>query len=159
MQLVILIGLQASGKSTFYRERFARTHAYVSRDQFRRTANPPRRQKDLIDTALADGRDVVVDNTSPRVADRAPIIRQAKSFGAEVVGYFFEPDVQGSIARNRQRPPAQRVPDVAIYVTAKRLVRPSLAEGFDELFSVRSAADNNFVLTPLAQTGRIEPGG
>jgi predicted kinase len=32
MELVIFIGLQASGKSTFYHERFARTHVHVSKD-------------------------------------------------------------------------------------------------------------------------------
>ncbi len=154
MQLVILIGLQGSGKSTFYAQRFARTHAYVSRDQFHRATNPARRQKELIDAALASGRDVVVDNTSPRTTDRAIIIQQAKSFGAEVVGYFFEPDVQQSIARNHQRLMAKRVPDVAIYVTAKRLVRPSLAEGFDQLFSVVTTAGNSFVITPFAEGSR-----
>jgi len=30
-----------------------------------------------------------------------------------------------------------RVPDVAIYATAKKLVAPSIEEGFDELLCVR----------------------
>ena len=99
-----------------------------------------------------------MDNTSPRTTDRTIIIHQAKRFGAEVVGYFFEPDVQQSIARNQQRPMAKRVPHVAIYVTAKRLIRPSLAEGFDQLFSVVTTAGDSFVITPFGEGSR-DPGG
>jgi len=32
LELVIFIGLQATGKSTFYRARFAATHVLVSKD-------------------------------------------------------------------------------------------------------------------------------
>jgi predicted kinase len=35
MECVILIGLPASGKSTFFRERFAATHDHVSKDLLR----------------------------------------------------------------------------------------------------------------------------
>jgi predicted kinase len=32
MDIIILIGLQASGKSTFYRAHFADTHEHISKD-------------------------------------------------------------------------------------------------------------------------------
>ena len=32
MEAVLLIGIQGSGKTTFYRERFADTHAHISLD-------------------------------------------------------------------------------------------------------------------------------
>ena len=149
MEVIILIGLQASGKSTFHRQHFAATHAYVSRDQFRNSRDPKRRQRELIAQALASGQSVVVDNTSPRAADRAPVIQQAREQGAEVVGYFFEPDIRASVARNRSRQGMERVPDVAIFSTAKRLERPSLAEGFDRLFRVRASGDSRFEVVPL----------
>ena len=71
LECVILIGLPASGKSTFYRERFSSTHDVVSKDAMRHTRQPQRRQEELIDASLAAGRSVVVDNTNPRAADRA----------------------------------------------------------------------------------------
>jgi hypothetical protein len=37
VELVIFIGLQASGKTSFYRACFAATHAHVSRDNSRRS--------------------------------------------------------------------------------------------------------------------------
>ncbi len=39
--------------------------------------------------------------------------------------------------RNEMREGKARVPDVAIYATAKKLVAPSIEEGFDELLCVR----------------------
>jgi predicted kinase len=136
MECVILIGLPASGKSTFYRERLAATHALVSKDAMRNNRQPQRRQDQMIAEALAAGRSVVVDNTNPRAADRAPIIALARRFGADVAGYFFPTEPAIALRRNRQRQGRDRVPDVAIFVAKKRLEPPTYAEGFDSLFTV-----------------------
>ncbi len=137
MELVILVGLQGSGKSTFYRERFAATHALVSLDLLRNNAKPRRRQEQLIAEALAAGRSVVVDNTSPTPEVRAPLIGLGRAHGATVIGYSFETILAEALRRNRQREGRARVPDLAIYATAKKLVPPSYAEGFDEVYRVR----------------------
>lgn len=73
MELVVFVGLQASGKSTFFRERFAATHEHVSKDLFRNNRNRDRRQRQLIEAALAAGSPVVVDNTNPTPEDRRPL--------------------------------------------------------------------------------------
>jgi predicted kinase len=146
MQVVILVGLPGSGKSTFHAERFAATHVHVSRDNFPNNRQPSRRQATLIEEALTAGRDVVVDNTNLRAADRAPIIEAARRHGATVVGYFFEPDVAASRARNKKREGRARVPDVAIYAARKRLEPPTREEGFDVLIGVRNRDDAGFEL-------------
>jgi predicted kinase len=136
VELVILIGLQASGKSTFYRARFAKTHAHVSKDLLGRARNRDHRQRSLIESALAAGQSVVVDNTNPSAAVRAPLLQLGLAFGATIVGYYFEPRVRESLARNRQRTGVERVPDVAIYTVMKRLEPPTYAEGFHRLFGI-----------------------
>jgi predicted kinase len=136
MECVILIGLPASGKSTFYRERFAATHALVSKDAMRHQRQPQRRQDELIDAALTAGRSVVVDNTNPRAADRAAIIAAARRRGAEVAGYYYPPEARDSLRRNRAREGRDRVPDVAIFATRKRLEVPAYEEGFHHLYIV-----------------------
>jgi predicted kinase len=141
MELVILIGLQASGKTTFYHARFAETHAQVSKDLLRRARNREQRQRSLIESALGAGRSVVVDNTNPSVAVRAPLIQLGLAFGATIVGYYFEPRVRESLERNRRRTGVEQVPDVAIYTTMKKLESPAYAEGFDRLFRVRLTGD------------------
>ena len=110
MELVIFVGLQASGKSTFFRERFAATHAHVSKDLFRNNRDRNRRQAQLIEAALGKGVSVVVDNTNPTVEDRMSLIRLGRRFGAEIVGYYFDSTVRQSIGRNRQRAGADRAP-------------------------------------------------
>lgn len=153
VELVVFVGLQASGKSTFFRERFAATHAHVSKDLFPNNRNRNRRQAQLIAAALSAGCPVVVDNTNPTVEDRREILALGREYGARISGYYFDSGVRRCIERNRQRKGKARVPDVAIYATAKRLVPPSLSEGFDELFRVRG--DGAFDVGPYA--GRDDP--
>jgi predicted kinase len=136
-ELIVFVGLQGSGKSSFYRARFAGTHDLVSKDCFPHNRRPGRRQRQLIEESLAAGRSVVVDNTNPTAAERAELITLARSFGARVTGYYFASCVADCLERNRGRHGRARVPDVALYATRKRLCPPSPAEGFDQLSYVR----------------------
>jgi len=149
-QLVIFVGLQAAGKSSFFRERFASTHAHVSKDLMPRAARDKEsRQLAQIEQALLIGQPVVVDNTNPRAADRAPLIELARRYEARVVGYFFEPGIQDSLRRNAAREP--QVPRVAIFTTAKKLQPPSFEEGFDEIHHVRLAGGGGFSVAQRAR--------
>jgi len=143
-ELVIFIGLQASGKSSFFRSRFSRTHVHVSKDTLRNNKNRNRRQQQLIEAALQQQASVVVDNTNPSVEDRAPLMALGQALQAEGMGYYFESRVSECLERNRQREGKARVPDAAIYSTIKKLVRPSYGEGFDKLFYVRIVNENDF---------------
>jgi len=144
MEMIIFIGLQASGKSTFFRTYFTTTHEYISKDRMRNNRRQGLRQAQLIEEALQARCSVVIDNTNATVEDRASLILLGRMYGAEIVGYYFESQVRQCLERNRLRAGKERVPDVAIYVTAKKLVRPSYAEGFDRLFYVRIAGDSTF---------------
>lgn len=144
MELVLFIGLQGSGKSSFYRERFAATHVHVSKDLWPNARRREARQRRLIAQALAEGRSVVVDNTNPLVEDRAPLIALGQEHGARVVGYAFESDLEVCLARNAGRVGRARVPDKALHITSRKLRWPSYAEGFDALFHVRADPKGGF---------------
>ena len=137
MELVVFVGLQALGKSTFFRERFAESHQHVSKNLFPVNRYKNRRQEHLLHAALSAGRSVVVDNTNPTPEDRRPLVRLGHEYGAKVLGYFFDASVSECLRRNEIREGKARVPDVAIYSTAKKLVAPSIEEGFDGLLRVR----------------------
>ena len=136
-ELVLLIGLQASGKSTFYRERLAATHVHISKDLLAKNKNTHARQQRLLKEALSQNKRVALDNTNPSAGLRAEQIALAKSFNARCVGYYFESKMSACLARNSQRVGASRVPDVALFATSKMLALPRYEEGFDGLFYVR----------------------
>jgi predicted kinase len=132
-ELIIFVGLQASGKSTYYHKHFAATHVHVSKDLMPTARNKDDKQQELIEAALKLGRSVVVDNTNPTPIARAPLIDIGRRHGARVLAYYFEATVKDCVARNRLREGKARVPDVAIFVTAKKMVPPGFNEGFDEV--------------------------
>ena len=158
MEVVILIGLPASGKSTFYRERFAATHDHVSRDLMRSAACPEARQQQLIAASLAAGRPVVVDNTHPSRSVRAAIVGVARQHGVPVSAYYFETAASDALRRNRRREGRDRVPDVAIFTARKRLEPPEASEGFDRIYRVRLLEEERrFEVTPFADVQDREP--
>ena len=144
MDVIILVGLQASGKSTFFRTTFAATHDYISKDLLRNNRQPARRQAALLEAALQAGHSLVVDNTNVTRKERAELIALARQYDARVIGYCFVVQVDKSLQRNQLRAGKARVPPVAIFATLKRFARPTYEEGFDELYSVCAGDDSSF---------------
>lgn len=131
MEAVVFIGLQASGKSSFYKERFFATHVRISLDLLR-TRNRERR---LLTACLESQQPFVIDNTNPTREEREKYIDAAKFYKYSVFGYYFRSKAEECLARNRQR--TDQVPDVGILSTAKKLELPTLEEGFDNLKYIR----------------------
>jgi predicted kinase len=104
----------------------------------------------LIEEALASGKSIVIDNTNPTIAARATLIAIARTHGARVIGYYFDVNTRTAVARNAERTGRGKVPNVAIFTAAKRLQRPSLAEGFDQLFRVQIDKDRSLRITEIS---------
>ena len=146
-EVAILIGLPGAGKTSFFQARLAATHVHVSKDVIGHGRDVSRRQLDEVRKALRAGRSAVVDNTNPTVADRAPILALGREMGARVVAYVLDTTPRESAARNRSRVGKGRVPDVAVFVTSKRLQPPTAGEGFDAVYRVH-AEGGDFVVVP-----------
>lgn len=142
MELVLFIGIQATGKSLFYRERFFHTHVRVNLDMLR-----TRHREALLFQACLDGQQrLVVDNTNLTRAERARYIAPAKAAHFLVIGYFFRSRVAEALVRNGQRTGDQRVVDKAIFGASGRLELPARTEGFDALYFVTLGAAAEFTV-------------
>ncbi|HVJ66362.1 MAG TPA: AAA family ATPase [Caulifigura sp.] len=127
------MGLQASGKSSFYRERYFHSHARISMDLLKTRF----RERLFLDACLSTDQRFVIDNTNPTRAERAPYIEAARTRRYQVTGYYFRSALAECQERNIRRQGVERIPDHAVAGTSRKLELPSLDEGFDRLFYVR----------------------
>lgn len=131
VELILFIGLQGSGKSTFFARSFADTHVRINLDML----GTRHRERLLFDACVEGKTPMVIDNTNPTPEERARYIAPARAAGFSVVGYYFQSRVDDCQARNAGR--SREVPLVGLLGTYKRLVLPTRAEGFDALRYVR----------------------
>jgi predicted kinase len=148
MEAVVLCGVQGSGKTSLYFERFVDTHVRVSLDVLRTRA----REEALVRLCLDSRQRFVVDNTNATPADRARYVQPARAAGFRTVAYLVEVDVAEALARNAQRPDRRRVHAAGLVGTGRRLQRPTPEEGFDELWHATAAPDGGWRIEPLLVT-------
>lgn len=132
MEAVLFCGPQASGKTSFYLERFLSTHVRINLDMLRTR----RREQELLRACLATGQRFVIDNTNPTLKERAVYIEAAKRSHFTINGYVFVANIADCLKRNALRTGKARVPDKGIAATFARLEPVCYDEGFDRLFRV-----------------------
>lgn len=132
--MVIMIGIQGSGKSTFYHKYLANSYIRINLD----TLKTRHQEELLISECIKDGKSFAIDNTNPTRADRQRYIPLAQYAGYKVIGYFMESKLKTCIERNNQRTELARIPATAIAATSNKLQMPSYDEGFDEIYFVKN---------------------
>jgi predicted kinase len=142
MEALVFIGIQATGKSTFYRQRLADTHIRLNLDMLKTR----RRERILLNACLEAKQPFAVDNTNATREARAVYISQAKAFGFTVIGYYFKSALQSAIERNNQRSGKALIPVRGIVATHRKLEPPSYDEGFDRLFYVEIGDNGGFIV-------------
>jgi predicted kinase len=148
MEAILLVGIQGSGKSSFFKERFYTTHVRISRDMLK-TAH---REREFIETCLRTKQPFVIDKVNARREQRAEYIRAAKAADFRVIGYYFKCSTREAIARNNQRSGKERIPVVGILSAHKQLETPIADEGFDELYCVTLTEENQFAVEPAGES-------
>ena len=143
-----MCGVQGSGKTTLYRDRFLETHVRISMDLLRTR----HREAALLELCLRTQQRFVVDNTNPRPADRRRYVAPARAAGFRVAGYLVDADEAEALGRNAERAGRRRVPPAGLVGTARRLQRPTLEEGFDELWHATAAPGGGWRIEPLLTT-------
>jgi predicted kinase len=141
MEAIIFCGIQATGKSTFFKNHFFKTHVHISLDLLKTR----HRETLFLEVCLKTQQSFVVDNTNPTQLERSKYIDLAKKHHFKVVGYYFQSKVKAALERNRLRTGKEFVPEVGIKGTAARLEFPRLEDGYDELYYVE-IVDNQFLI-------------
>eukprot|EP01083_Nonionella_stella_P029199 80459_1 len=137
-EMVILVGCPASGKSTFARRHFLPAgYEWVNRDTLK---TPARCEKAAI-AALAQGKSVIIDNTSGRPASRKQFIKVAQKAGVPVRCFWLKTPREIAehlnFCREKQtNGKIRRIPAVAFNVFNKNFEPPTKSEGFSEVISV-----------------------
>lgn len=128
MKAILFIGIQASGKTTFFKQQLETDgFVHISMDLI----GNRNKEKQLVQDCISAGKDFVIDNTNPTKSERRRYLDLLDGKGYEVAGYFFQSRVQDCIRRNQER--GETVPPKAIAATSNRLETPSYAEGFDSI--------------------------
>ena len=130
-QAIIFMGLQASGKSSYYAEHFADTHVRINLDML----NTRNRERHFLRACLDTTMAFVVDNTNLTKEDRQRYIPDAKAKGYKVIGYYFNTPLDWCLKMNAYR--MRSVPEKAIMACSRKLELPCRSEGFDELWEVK----------------------
>ena len=131
MEAIIFTGIQASGKTTFYLEKFFRTHLHLSLDKIKTR----KKEQVLLDACFQANQSFVVDNTNSGRTIREKYLVPAKAKSrCKIIGYFFLTTLKAAIARNTIREGG--VPRSVIEKTFENHYRQKYDEGFDELYTV-----------------------
>lgn len=144
---VIFIGLQASGKSTFYNRQFSDNYVHVNLD----TLHTRNKEAKLLEECFCGQKSFVVDNTNPTVEERKKYIQASQAHGYLIEGYFFQSVVRECMERNSLRSGKACVPARAIAYTSNRLELPSWEEGFHRLYYV-SISNGDFTVQPWKES-------
>jgi len=150
VEAVLFIGVQGSGKSTFYRERFFGTHVRINLDMLRTRG----REQILLAACIEARQSFVVDNTNALESDRARYIPAAHAAGFRVIAYFFETTLAEATRRNNQRSGKQKISAVALAATSRKLQPPRWEEGFDEIHTVTLSSGNIFRVQSRSREAR-----
>jgi len=103
------------------------------------TLHTRNKEKLVIEEAIKNKKNIVVDNTNLTKVYWARYIGAVSGNGYEMEGYFMQSKIQDCIERNKCRTGKEKIPRTAIAVTANKLEMTEYSEGFDRLYFVSIA--------------------
>lgn len=145
--IVLIVGYQASGKSTLSHSLIAKDYVHINRDK---VGGSIAGLAPLAEDALKNGKDIVLDNTFPTKASRKPFIDLAKRYKAEIVCYWLNTSIEnaqfnactrlisifGKLPTNDEIKKSKHpnvFPPAALFGYRKEFEKPTTQEGFDKV--------------------------
>jgi len=135
LEVIIMIGLPASGKSTFAKLNYP-SHGLISLDEMKHNR---KREEEFIEENLSKGTSLIISDTNLTHKIRTKHISIAKKYNAYTTAVFLNLPVDFILQRNRNR--EKPVPEASIYRMRKKLELPSYDEGFGKIRIITSPED------------------
>ncbi len=126
MEVVILVGIAGSGKTTVCKKLFPH-HKRISLDEIKRH-NRTKEYK-LIEQNLQQENSIVIDDTNLTRFIRKSHLRRVKKYNPSIVAVFLDYSIQRIQMQNSKR--ERQLPDHVLFRMKKQLEPPSYDEGFD----------------------------
>lgn len=151
--MVIMVGLPASGKSHFSKTHLVpEGYEWINRD----TLASAEKCLVVAKAAIEEGHSVVIDNTNPDPAARKPFIDAAKKAGYTVRAFVWKTprevcDHLNWVRVKETQGRVRRLPDVAFNMCNKKLTEPTKSEGFTEICTCQFAP----AFTPSSAFGKL----
>lgn len=127
-EMIILVGYQSSGKTTFS-EKYLVPYNYVRIDgDFLKTI--PKMLK-VAENHIKDNKSVIIDRTNPKKEDREKFITLAKKYNIPIRCFVFNVNIEKAMELNtlRMNTTGKKVPKIAFYVFRKNYEQPTYDEG------------------------------
>ena len=128
--VVIMVGYQGSGKSTFAAKHFGDRYTILQGDILKTEAKMTKHLK----LELGAGNSVVLDATNPSIKKRAVFIKIAKDNGARVRIVHIASTIEEALMNNAKRD--KPIPKIAFYLFRKHYEQPTIEEGVEEVITV-----------------------
>ena len=124
----MLVGIPGSGKTTLALNSY-QNHRRINLDRL----HTRKKEDEEIANSIANGRDIIIDNTNTTIRSRSKYIKTAKISAISIRAIYLKCPVAVALERNASRQGKERVPDNAVRFYNKILQPPTLQEGFDQV--------------------------
>ena len=126
-EMVILVGYQAAGKTTFAENKFV-THEYIRIDGD--SLKTPAKMIKEAEKHLKIGKSVVIDATNGKKENRELFITLAKKYNVSPRIFLFNTNIETAMEWNTKRfiQTGKKIPKIAFYTYRKNYCPPTISE-------------------------------
>jgi len=144
-EMVLLVGLPSSGKSSFCKTYFP-DHVRINMDTLKTSAKCIKKTQE----ALKDGDSVIIDNTNPDIKARLPYLQISRDYEVPIRCFWLQTPLElcthlNLLRENISKGSSPHVPSVAFNTCLKRFVQPSTSEGFSSVTTIPFSLNFNLV--------------
>ena len=130
MKAIVMVGLPASGKSTFVKENLYDQYVRINLDMLKNR----HRENALLQACILTQTPFVIDNTNLKKSERLKYISLAKLHRFPIYAYVFDTDYRICVERNQSR--ERVVPEKAMKNMLRYHQPVEAEEGFDQIMQV-----------------------